>query len=143
MKKSILSVLALAVLGLSSCEKDKDDDCALSDSAIVGTYKMVAWGNITSGVQTDMFATYLDACDRDDTYTLNADHTYVLTDAGMECSPAEHDTGTWMLSNGVLSISAITTDDITGDVQEFNCDGFKVSFIDMGGGTNSMTFQRQ
>ena len=146
MKKILFSAMALAMLGIfSGCSKDDDDDavCTLSETSIKGTYKMTAW-IITAAPApaVDYFNLGLDACDRDDTYTLGDNGVYTLTDAGTQCTPAESDTGTWMLTGTTLSVDAASTEDIDGTVTNFGCNGFSVTF-DLGGGVNTMTFVRQ
>lgn len=138
MKKILFSVMALAVLGLSSCKKDKDDDCALSADAIKGTYKLTALTMQAAGTPAvDVFTTLVDACERDDTYQLGDAGVFTYTDAGTVCTPAGDYTGTWSLTG--------TTLDMDGDVftvSEFRCNSFKGT-QDFGGVTYVATYTRQ
>ena len=67
----------------------------------------------------DVLNIYLEPCQRDDVYTLNADSTYTITDAGTTCTPSSDTTGTWSLGGNNITI---------GD-QQFTIVGFDGSSI--------------
>ena len=56
-----------------------------------------AWDNL-------IVANYLAPCQQDDIYTLKADSTYTVTDAGTTCSPSSDTTGTWSLNGNQITI---------------------------------------
>ena len=116
MKK--LLVVALTFSLFVSC--DKDDDCNQDQAGISGNYRITAvtYKQTSSSPEVDYYSTFFpDACDRDDVITLNANGTYTVTDAGVQCVPPNTDSGTWS-TNG----TTITIDGETGNIVSFNCD---------------------
>jgi hypothetical protein len=98
MKKLIFFVAAVIVF---SCSKNNNDTPpAITMQNLAGNYKITA--ATVNG--TDILSVYLTPCQQDDVYTLNADGTYAVTDAGTTCSPSSAMTGTWSLSGNQITI---------------------------------------
>jgi hypothetical protein len=116
MKKLALT-LAIGVLTFASCKKDNDDDCQTTAATLAMSYKTVSikYKQTPSSSEIDYFAT-LDACEKDDVLTLNANGTYSYTDAGTACTPSGSYTGTWSVSG-----NTITVDGDNGTIQSFDC----------------------
>jgi hypothetical protein len=120
--KKIFGTAFLALIVLSSCEKDKDD-CEKTVATISGTYKITSATYTAPGVpgSVDYYA-QLDACEKDDLQILNANGNYTYQDAGTACSPSGSYSGTWSLSG-----NSITIDGETGTIESFNCDELVLS----------------
>jgi hypothetical protein len=99
MKKLLSLIIAIAIF---SCSKNDDDNnsSAITMENLAGNYKVTSAK--VNGI--DVLNTYLPRCQQDDTYTLNADSTYTITDAGTTCTPSSDTTGTWSLSGNVITI---------------------------------------
>ena len=121
MKKLI--VLSLILVIFYSCKKDKDPNsvttCQKNVASIAGSYKITAYTykETPSSAEVDYY-TYLfpDACERDNVLALNANGTYQTTDAGIVCSPAYSDNGTWTLSG-----NSFIKDGYPATIESFNC----------------------
>ena len=99
MKKLIYLVAAVAIF--FSCKKnDNNNPPPITMQSLAGNYKITA---ATVG-GTDVLSVYLMPCQQDDIYTLNADSTYAITDAGTTCSPTSDTTGTWSLTGSQITI---------------------------------------
>src|SRR3954454_6692492 len=99
MKKLLSLIIAIAIF---SCSKNDDDNnsSAITMENLAGNYKVTSAK--VNGI--DVLNTYLPSCQQDDIYTLNADNTYTITDAGTTCTPSSDTTGTWSLSGNVITI---------------------------------------
>jgi len=109
MKKMILALTVFTVV-FTSCKKDnKNEPVTPTKENLTGTYKLTAF-TMTSGTSTlDLFL-MMDACDKDDSYKLNADNSYTIKDDGVVCAPSNDYTGgSWSLVNS-------TTININGEV---------------------------
>lgn len=104
MKKIILFSTVLLV-ALSSCKKDKaSTSCNKTMADIAGTYSIVKI-EIGFGGTFVNITDSLDACEKDDKLTLNANGTTAYMDQGTVCSPAGDDSGTWSIdANGKMTI---------------------------------------
>ena len=123
MKK--LLFLLVTPLTFISCDKDKDEDCALSQASVAGTYRVtsIKYKSSASGPEMDYYNfVFTEACEKDDTYTLNANGTFSFNDAGTKCTPPNDYTGTWSLSGNTIVI-----DGDAGNVDSFNCNTLVVS----------------
>ena len=91
--------------------------------SLAGTYRLVKVEQGGGGSFSDMTNLVTEACQRDNTLTLNANGTYTYTDAGTACTPAENSSGNWEIdSNGKLNIGAVgpfILDDLS--ITSFNC----------------------
>ena len=99
MRKLIIILFAFSLF--TSCKKDKDKTCALSVTAVAGNYKITAirYKATPTSAETDYFNIFFsDPCERDDVFSFNANGTYILTDAGVRCSPPGDDSGLWSLT---------------------------------------------
>ncbi|RYY99364.1 MAG: hypothetical protein EOO11_05185 [Chitinophagaceae bacterium] len=103
MKRLLYAGLLLAAI---SCKKDKDEDVVTTTPTreqLVGTYLQTA--ELTDGVNTWTTAEY-EPCEMDDTYSFNADGTFVQTDAGSTCTGGGGSfTGDWTINGSTLSIN--------------------------------------
>ena len=98
MKKLIYFLAAVIIF---SCNKDDDNNPpAVTMENLAGDYKITS----ATIAGTDILDIYLKACQKDDVYTLNADGTYEITDAGTTCIPPSDTTGTWTLSGNDITI---------------------------------------
>jgi len=98
MKKFIYLIAAVI---LFSCNKDDNNNPPeITMQSLAGDYKITSAK--VNGI--DVLNTYLDPCQQDDVYTLNADGTYMITDAGTTCNPSSDTTGTWSLSGNTVTI---------------------------------------
>jgi hypothetical protein len=122
MKKLLLALFALPLF--FACNK-KDDECTLSSGAVAGTYRITAvkYKASAAAPEQDYYnVVFTDACEKDDTYTLNSNGTFAFNDAGVKCVPPNDFTGTWSL-NG----NTITIDGDAGNVDSFSCTVMVVS----------------
>ena len=98
MKKLIYFIAAVVIF---SCNKNDDNNPpAITMENLAGDYKITS--ATLNGI--DVLSAYLEPCQQDDVYTLNADGTYEITDAGSTCSPTSDTTGTWSLSGNQITI---------------------------------------
>jgi hypothetical protein len=135
--KKIFLIATVALLGLSSCDKD-DDDCEQNMAGVSGTYKLTAMKYRPSGStnEIDLYA-FLEACEKDDLTVLNANGTYAYQDAGTVCDPNGSFNGTWTMSG-----SSITVDGESGTIQSFDCDNI-VFYTEDSGDRITFTYVRQ
>jgi hypothetical protein len=114
-------IFAITVVIGISCKKDKDKSpsCTTDVASISGSYKFTAYSykeTPTSPEQDYFTVIFPDACERDDVLSLNSNGNYTITDAGIVCSPAGSDSGTWSLSGSTMTING---DPAT--IQSFDC----------------------
>ena len=134
---------ALALVALS-CKKKNDDEATStttpSKEQLAGTYKqtgetyggMNVWGGSSSFYQ---------ACEMDDTYTLNMNNTYNRADAGTTCSSSTASTGSWNV-NG----STFTFDGENWNIESFGGGALVIKQTETISGmpiTTVRTYQRQ
>ena len=109
MKKSnLLPVLFAFVLVLTgaACKKSKDEAVAPTKENLAGTYKLISIkAKVTGTAEQDITNQYLEPCQLDDLYTLNANLTYQYVDAGTKCDPAGDYNDTWSLQGNVISFA--------------------------------------
>ena len=126
MRKLIIVLFVFTLF--NSCSKDKDKTCTLSVTAVAGNYKITAirYKATPASAEADYFNIFFtDPCERDDIFSLNANGTYILTDAGVRCTPPGDDTGAWSLTGNTLTI-----DGDAANVDAFSCSGMTVSASD-------------
>ena len=137
MKKLILFSLA-GTFFLASCKKD--DNCELSSSSIVGTYKATSITyRASAGAPENDIYTNLDACAKDDLIIFNDNGSVIFQDAGQVCSPSGNDTGSWSLSGNTLLL-----DGEPGTVSSFGCNEMVLTMTDPStGGVSTVRLARQ
>ncbi|TMI85466.1 MAG: hypothetical protein E6H08_22515 [Bacteroidetes bacterium] len=94
--KKILSMILLAALFATACNKDNNPSCAISTTFLSGSYKITAAtykANASSSEANYLDILLPDACERDDIYTFQTNGTYQIKDAGTVCSPPGDDNG--------------------------------------------------
>lgn len=100
--KNIL-FLFLVTVSISGCSKSENSaQATVTMQSLAGNYKITA--ATVGGI--DILSTYLMPCQADDVYTLNADGTYAIADAGTVCTPTSATSGTWSLSGNTITIGA-------------------------------------
>ncbi len=117
--KKVLFIL-LSAFTLISCKKDKDETaCTSTAASIAGAYKITAvtYKASATSAEMDYFTlVFPDACERDDVLSLNINGTYMLTDAGIVCSPPNTDNGNWSISGNTMTI-----DGDPSSIESYNC----------------------
>lgn len=122
-------LIAICIMALlASCKKDAET-CTLSTSAVSATYEITAvrYKASPSSSEVDYYNQFFpDPCQRDDRITLNSNGTYIMTDAGVACTPPGDDNGTWSLSGNTMTIDGEAT-----NVDNFNCSTLTISISDV------------
>ena len=115
MKKTI--VFLFCVVLLFSCKKNPVE-CNTNVTSVSGSYKITAmtYKETPASPEVDFFTPNFDPCQRDDTYTFNANGTYIRTDVALVCNPSGGENGTWALSGNAMTIDG----DQTG-IESFDC----------------------
>jgi hypothetical protein len=116
-KTSIRLVLALGLFAITfgACKKDKDEAVSVTKENLLGSYKLTELKLIVAGQPVDLYTTYLEACQRDDIYKLNADFTVQVNDEGTKCGQGASYSSTWELDGNYIDI-----DGYSGDVKSFD-----------------------
>ncbi len=99
MKNTIL-LLAATTIFFGCSKSESGTNTTVTMQSLAGNYKITA--ATVSGA--DILSSYLTPCQQDDIYTLNADGTYVIADAGTVCSPTSATSSTWLLSGNQITI---------------------------------------
>ena len=141
MKK--LLFIFFSALFLFSCKKDKDATCTTTAASIAGAYKITAvtYRASATSPETDYFSiVFSDACERDDVFTFDVNGTYLLTDAGIVCSPPNTDNGNWSISGNTM-----TLDGDPASIESYNCQTLVLLQTDVqaAGDRFKITFTRQ
>jgi hypothetical protein len=81
-----------------------------------------------------------EACEIDDNLILNADGTYQYLDAGIICSPAGNDAGTWSVNGNTLE-----TDGDLANIESFDCKNLVLTIddVEVDGDRIKITLARQ
>lgn len=124
MKNYFFAAIAASAL-LFSCKKnDKETTCDNTVAALAGNYKLT---KITVAGQDQTNSFYSEDCNKDDIFQLKADKTITYVDAGIQCNPADNETGNWDIVNGRISIThSGGGPDAEGTVKN-KCNGFEVT----------------
>lgn len=146
MKKILFLFLAAGIF--SSCDKNDDTATASLDvtmANIAGSYKITAATMTSGGVTADIFNnnSFFAACDRDDVYGFTSTGGYTVTDAGVQCSPANTDAGTYTVNTAAKTI---TIDGETWNVTSLTSSQMvatQSNFMGTTGATGTVTFTRQ
>lgn len=117
MKKMFFALSVVALLA-TSCKKDdaeKSSNVTATKENLTGSYMLskVA-AQVGSYPESDVTNVYLEQCDRDDIYKLNADDTYQVVDAGEQCDNDYQ--GDWSLTNA----TTIVIDGDTYTIRKFD-----------------------
>jgi hypothetical protein len=110
--KKIAFILMAGIVTFTACKKTTEDvvtapsTCELTAAGITGSYKNTKVEVITQTGFLDVTSSYLDLCERDDTYNFNANGAFVYTDAGTTCSPNGSGTGAWGVNAGKITLNA-------------------------------------
>ncbi|RYZ22790.1 MAG: hypothetical protein EOO16_07505 [Chitinophagaceae bacterium] len=108
MRRILYASLLLAVV--ASCKKKNEDinTNTPSKEQLVGAYRQSGETETVNGTTINTWnSTFYDACEMDNTTTLNADNTVVLTDTGVPCTPPDGGSSTWAVNGNVLTIAGI------------------------------------
>lgn len=100
MKKSILALSTLCIL-FTACKKDKDEPAAVTPTVanLSGSYKLDKITAMSGNTETPMPEGWMEACEKDDIYKLNANLSYEQVDAGTVCDPSGGISGSWKLNS--------------------------------------------
>jgi hypothetical protein len=102
MKKILFGLLSLTLLA-TACKKSKDEPTVeVTKENISGTYKLLSIKASANGSAQQDFD-FREACEKDDTYKLNADQTFLYTDAGTVCGDPYEFSGDLSLEGNVIS----------------------------------------
>lgn len=121
MKKALLA-LAI-VVAMASCKKSSSNknNCTINTASLAGTYKITAqkYKTSASAPEIDLFSSML-ACQKDDTYKLNDNGSFDITDAGVNCGipPAPPSLNGWEINSAG---SILEMGDETFTVKSFDC----------------------
>ena len=128
MKKNIAFIITVLFIFSAACKKKDKTTCNADLAGISGTYK---FGTIiykatasSPGVDGSSYLGF-ESCDLDNTITFKTDKSYILTDAGVKCNPADDDTGTWDVSS-----TSLTLDGGPNTIETFDCGKLVFSFSD-------------
>jgi hypothetical protein len=141
--KKLLFILLSAFI-LCSCKKDKDESaCSSTATSIAGAYRITAITYKASATSPEMDyynSVFPDACDRDDVMSFNINGTYLLTDAGIVCSPPNTDNGSWSVAGNTMTI-----DGDPATIESYNCQTLVVvhSDVQVAGDKFKITMTRQ
>ncbi len=125
MKKTLLSGLLAASFLIFSCSKGGSKDCDPTVENLAGTYKIVSM----KAMGQDILSDYLEPCEQDNKFVLNANGTYTTIDAGTACDPPSEGVGSWSITGNVFSFDELL---FPMNIVSFDCKTLKVSYTEMG-----------
>jgi len=137
MKKVILLSFLSSLIFLAACKKD--NACNFDTAGIQGTWNVTGLKMTSDSIspEVDLFASG-SLCDKDNQLDFHADGTYNYVDAGVLCSPASSDSGTWSVSGNNFII-----DGVTFVKQSFSCNSLVIKANDLTtGGYTIVTLAR-
>lgn len=114
MKKTSIRIilgLAFSALLFTACKKDKDEASAsITKESISGKYKLTNLEVVPPvGPATSMMG-QLEACEKDDIYTLNTDFSAKYEDAGTSCGGQASESTTWALDGKNITVQGGSTE---------------------------------
>jgi hypothetical protein len=125
MKKTTVQFIFAALLlssSLFSCQKEATKEevkpCPTTMQGLAGSYRLTAlkYRANSHAAEQDYFI-FLDACEKDDVLTLNANGIYDYQDAGTSCTPSGTETGNWSVTNGEVISDGI----LNGTIRSYDC----------------------
>ncbi|HVE60558.1 MAG TPA: lipocalin family protein [Chitinophagaceae bacterium] len=136
MKQIFCSLLAITLV-FASCDKKTDDtpeppDVTPTQTNLVGTYKP---RKVLSTQGADITSEWLENCEKDNLFKLNADLTYVVVDDGVQCATSRFTSGDWSLTNS----TTIVLDNEVGTIVRYN--GINLDIKTYYGGPQLVTIQ--
>ena len=142
MKARLFLFAATFSLIFSSCSKDDADSCKTDMAHIAGNYKVstVTYQTSSSATPQNVLNDLLEACERDDILTINANGTGVSNDAGTKCSPEGTYNFDWSL-NG----NTITIDGEDAHINSFDCQKLLLHYTNLlaAGDILAITYTKQ
>lgn len=118
--KNVVLFAAIAILALSSCNKDKTETCETNTTTLAGSFKLTGlkYQPSAGAEQADWYSTVVEACKRDDLYILAANGGFSIQDAGTVCSPdGSYSNGTWTLVDKEINMDGF----YSGTIQSYDC----------------------
>ena len=138
MKQTLFSLFAILLLSITSCDKKGDGapttppDVTPTQINLVGTYKPI---KVVSMQNADITSEWLENCEKDNLFKLNADLTYLVEDAGTQCATSRFTSGEWSLTNS----TTIVLDNEVGTIKRFN--GINLDITSYYSGPQMVTIQ--
>lgn len=122
MKRTTIAICLLAAAGslMTGCKKEKTTEtpCTTSTAGLAGTYRLTGLTyQLNAAAPAQDYLQYLDACERDDLVTLQANGSYIYSDAGASCTPARNETGTWSVNGNTISSDGV----VNGTISSYDC----------------------
>lgn len=101
----LFSVLLFVVFTLSSCNKsDAVEKPTYTTAQIAGSYTLTSIIYTAHDSPTEDFTNnFLESCQQDDVYNLNADMSFSLIDSGEVCEPSGDYESNWTLEGNLLA----------------------------------------
>ena len=117
----MLSIIFATII-LAGCTKSKDSEpVGVTKENLAGSYKLTALKSKTNIIpdEVDSYGE-LEACEKDDIYTLRADFTADYTDAGTKCDPdGSYPNVNWQLDGNNIMIPG-SSSDYSGVVKSYD-----------------------
>lgn len=142
----MLSIIFSTII-LAGCQKSKDSEpVAVTKENLAGSYKLTAMTYKTSVSPSEDYYSQMDACEKDDIYTLRADFTADYVDAGTKCDPVgSYSNVNWQLEGNNIMIPG-SSNDYSGTVKSYDGKTLVIegSYVVMGiTATITATFTKQ
>lgn len=121
--KTIFVFFVLAILGLMSCEDDKNlskTDIITNTDWVVTSMTISPGINLGDGEITDLFV-LMDECDKDDIYRFFADGSFQLDKNGLLCyeNEAQVQQGNWQFNENETVLTVTTIIDGATQISEY------------------------
>ena len=117
MKQIIFSFFVILLLATTACDKKGEDslppDVTPTQVNLVGTYKPM---KVLNSQGAEITSEWLENCEKDNLFKLDADLTYLVIDNGVICATSRFTSGTWSLTNS----TTIVLDNEVGTIVRFN-----------------------
>jgi hypothetical protein len=96
-----LTLLLFSAATLTACKKNKEDNLAVTQENLAGTYTLAS---IKLGGSDVNLVNEMDACERDDEYVLHADNRFEYKDVGTKCDDDYSYEDEWFIENNILNM---------------------------------------